>query len=121
PEARPRACTAATAVRAAVTEITRRPDRFMGRCVTVTGPASGTTIYSGVDAIYLGQIPGVVSGPAATRGLIGLYSEGHRLRTELAPERGLAHLVVTGTVDSCERMRDRLRAEVERERGGGPG
>lgn len=117
-EARPPACTAETAVRAAVTEITRRPDRFMGRCVTVAGPAGGTTIYSGVDAIYLGQIPGVVSGPAATRGLIGLYSDGNRLRMELAPERGLAHLVVTGTVDNCERMRDRLGAAAQRERAG---
>lgn len=112
----PPACTPASSIRTSVTAIARNPGRFMGRCVTVSGPSSATALFSGVDGIYLGQWPSVFDGTVGARHRIGLYSESNRLRAARLSTGGPAHLTVTGRVDSCELMQNRLRA-ASRQRG----
>lgn len=109
----PSGCTAQRAQRVTVEQIARRPERYYGRCVTVSGPVGTTAIYSGVEGIYLAHrsSTGHTSGPPASLHRIGLYARNNAIRarqTGRPPER----MTVTGIVDSCERME--ARADVSR-------
>jgi hypothetical protein len=104
----PATCTREQAVRTTVTEIVRRADHFMDRCVTVAGPSSATAMFRDVDAIYLGYYPSVFGPAAGARGRIGLYSQENLLRAAHLSDREPMRLVVTGVVDSCQRMYQRV-------------
>jgi hypothetical protein len=102
-------CTASDSTPATVLEIATRPQHFVGRCVTVTGPASGIALYDGVEGIYLSQSAGRNSG----RHRIGLYSRDNAIRREAAKRRAPALLTVTGRVDTCEAMEAAARRASE--------
>lgn len=107
-------CTAREAVRANVVEITSRPDRYYGRCVTVTGPYAGITMYSGHEGIYRVNRYGPDGNPTAA-------DRGHRIGIDRQQLRnlGLRHpllTTVTGRVDICERRRARFEQQA-RDRG----
>ena len=104
------ACTSDIATPATVTEIARRSANFIGRCVTLSGPSSGASLFSGIEGIYLGQWPSVFGGRVGARHRIGLYSQNHALRDRSLMANGPPHLSVTGRVDSCERLHARLEA-----------
>lgn len=102
-------CTPQNADRTEVTAITQSPLDFLGRCVTVSGPASGISLYSGVEGLYLtqrfgpdGNIPS-----AGLRHRIGVYAEDNAIRLASRAWRGPATLTVTGRVDTCEAMKAR--------------
>jgi hypothetical protein len=105
------ACTASAAQRTTVEEIAAAPEQWAGRCVTIEGPASGTTIYSGIDGVYLAHRGpgGRAHGRAAARHRLGLYSRDSALRARFAGSPAV-HLTVTGTVDTCARMQARADA-----------
>jgi hypothetical protein len=107
----PAACTPERAERTSVAAIARRPERFVGRCVTVSGPAAATTIYTSVEGSYLAHRGrgGHASGPPASLHKVGLYSPNAELRERyyLSP---LFRLTVTGTVDTCALMQQRAEA-----------
>lgn len=106
-------CTAANSTPATVRQIATRPEDFVGRCVTVTGPASGIAIYDGVEGIYLSQSEGRNS----WRHRIGVYSRDNAIRREAAERRAPALLTVTGRVDTCEAMEaSARRAAAENDR-----
>ena len=94
------ACTAQTAIRTDLRAIAEHPERFAGRCVTVSGPASGIALYSGVEGIYLNQRKYY----GGWRHRIGLYSPDNRIRRSAADRDSPAVLTVTGRVDTCERL-----------------
>lgn len=105
------ACTADAAIRTSVAAIARRPDRFVGRCVTVSGPAAAATIYTHAEGTYLAHRGrgGHASGPPASLHRVGLYSPNGALR-ERDARSPVVHLTVTGTVDTCARMQQRAEA-----------
>lgn len=106
--AAPPPCTAREAIRTTVVEIGRRPERFLDRCVTVTGAYSGIRMYSGRDGLYLahrfGRDGNVARADLAHR--IGIDNQEMRELRMRFPQR----TTVTGRVDSCERRVARIRA-----------
>lgn len=106
-------CTARTAVRTNVTAIGENLDRYLGRCVTVSGPATSVALFSDVDGLYRAQRLTVDGNPdpgEARRHRLGLYSKDDAVR-RLRPAN-LSWLTVTGRVDSCERKKARAVARA---------
>ena len=99
-------CTIETSTPASVVEIAGDPDRFLDRCVTVSGAVAGISIYSGREGMYL----------AHRFGSDGNYSEEgrrHRIGIDRQDIRDLRmaypqQATVTGRVDSCERRYKRI-------------
>ena len=101
-------CTAAEAVRTSVVEIGSHPDRFLDRCVTVSGAFAGVSMYSGREGLYLvqrfgrdGNVPG-----ANLVHRIGIDNQGLRDLRLRYPQQA----IVTGRVDSCARRYARIQA-----------
>lgn len=111
------ACTARTAVPVTVAEIGERLDDYLGRCVTVSGPATNVALFSSVEGLYRSQRVTAEGDPdpgEARRHRLGLFSRDNAIR-RLKFDR-MPWMTVTGTVDSCERKHDRAVAAA-RERG----
>ena len=111
-EAEAGACTPAIAISTTVEAVASNPGQWLARCVTVTGPALGRSIYSDVEGFYLirqrddtGHVP-----RRHLRHRIGLYLTDH-----LLPGETLEQWSVTGTVDSCERRADEARRQEAEE------
>lgn len=109
-----RPCTARAADPATVVEITSRPDRYFGRCVTVTGAYAGITMFNDREGIYRAH-------RFASDGNISAADRGHQLGIDRQQLRdlGLRHplrTTVTGRVDICERRHARLEQQA-RDRG----
>jgi hypothetical protein len=103
-------CTARTAERATVVEITSRPDHYFGRCVTVTGPYAGITMFSDREGMYLVNRYGPDGNPTAA-------DIGHRIGIDRQQLRNIGlryplQTTVTGRVDTCERRRARLEQDA---------
>lgn len=108
-------CSERTATRATITQIGTNLPEWVGRCVTLEGPLSATTLYDSVQGLYLSNriaADGHYKKEARRRHQIGLYVREDTLRSLLLDGRGLPHLRVTGTVDSCERIYDRAMAKA---------
>src|SRR6218665_3609320 len=106
PESRP--CTQREAVRATVAEIGRDPQRFLDRCVTVTGPYAGVSMFSGREGMYLLDRYGADGNPVPG-------SQVHRIGIDSQDMRSLQLrfpqvTTVTGRVDLCRRRYDRIAA-----------
>jgi hypothetical protein len=102
----PQACQASNSVRTTVAEIGRNHDRFLDRCVTVSGALIGIRIYDDRDGIYLthrfgrdGNTP-----PTETHRSIGLDNQEIRNLQMRYPHEA----TITGRVDSCRRRSDRV-------------
>jgi hypothetical protein len=106
--ATPAPCSAREAIRTSVVEIGRHPERFVDRCVTVTGAYAGIRMYSGREGLYLahrfGRDGNVAQANLAHR--IGIDNQDMRNLRMRFPQR----TTVTGRVDSCERRIARIRA-----------
>ncbi len=94
-------CTAATSIHSTVAEIGSNLDRFMGKCVTVSGPFSGLAMFGGVEDMYLTSRfapDGNYDRAAEKKGRLGLDSPKSDLRglnsTEFAASRSLARSTV---------------------------
>lgn len=102
------ACTAETAAPTTVADIGERLDQYLGRCVTVSGPASSLALFSSVEGIYRSQRLTADGNPdpaEARRNRLGLFSRNNAIRgLKLG---NVPWMTVTGVVDSCERKRDR--------------
>jgi hypothetical protein len=99
-------CTPATAIEATVGQVGGDLQKYMGRCVTVAGPFGRTALYGRVEDLYLANRYGLRGNPdpeVERRARVGLYSKNNELRQLRTPGAGLAHIRVTGTVDSCGR------------------
>lgn len=105
-------CTAATSIRVSVDRLATNRRRWVGRCVTVSGPAWYNDMYSDVGGFYLTRR---WTSQAAWRHRIGLYRYGGE--DEVARAR-VRQGTVTGIVDTCERIYQRSEAEnaVEQKR-----
>lgn len=106
-------CTVETAVRTTVTAIGENLDRYLDRCVTVSGPASSIALFSSVEGVYRAQrraIDGRGDPKEGRQHRLGLYSDDDVLRKSNLSN--LTWLTVTGRVDSCERKRERALAEA---------
>ncbi len=105
-------CSVATAERATVGEIQRRPDRFLGRCVTVRGPTDGMSVYASegarARARRLLRVRGTPTEPDP-RQRLGIYTE--FAGSDPGPD---ARWAITGIVDDCEAMYERAQAEAKR-------
>ena len=100
-------CTARTATRTTVTDIGEKLDRYLGGCVTVSGPASSIALFSSVEGLYRSQRLSADGNPdpgEVRRHRLGLYSEEGAIRR--MRRANLPWLTVTGTVDSCERKQE---------------
>ena len=111
-------CSPATAERATVGEIKRRPDRFLGRCVTVSGPVDPISIYASDAARArshrLLRLRGTPTEPDPR----------HRLGVYFGNDRSEAHgrngrWKITGIVDDCDLMYERAQSKATRETGAG--
>jgi hypothetical protein len=94
-------CNAATATRVSVERLAADPGSWIDRCVTVSGPAWGQSLYDGIGGLYLAR-----RWRGAWRHRIGLY----RYRDDEEVE-GVREVTVTGTVDACERIAAGAEAE----------
>lgn len=99
-------CTEDEAIPTTVVEIATDPDRFLDRCVTVTGAVAGVSMYSGREGMYLAFRYG-------TDGNYSAESRLHRIGIDRQDIRNLRlafprQTTVTGRVDSCERRFDRV-------------
>ncbi len=99
-------CTRRTARRATVVQIARQPERFLDRCVTVTGAFAGITLYSGREGMYL-------VGRYGRDGNRVAANQVHRIGIDNQQMRNLRmrypqETTVTGRVDSCERRSQRI-------------
>lgn len=101
-------CIQAASVMATVEEIAGDPDRYLDRCVTVTGAVAGILMFSGREGMYLAHRFGSDGGTS---------SEGrvHRIGIDRQDIRDFGmdypqQTTVTGRVDHCERRADRIRA-----------
>jgi hypothetical protein len=105
------ACTPRTATPTTVTDIGESLDDYLGRCVTVSGPASSIALFSSVEGIYRSQRLAADGNPdpaEARRHRLGLYSRDGEIRRMRSAN--LPWLTVTGIVDSCERKQKRAQA-----------
>jgi hypothetical protein len=104
----PPACTAAESIETSVTEIAGDPDRFLDRCVTVTGAMAGISLYSGREGMYLSHRFGPDGNyvPEARVHRIGIDRQDLRALGLAYPQR----TTVTGRVDTCERRYARIEA-----------
>lgn len=107
-------CTDREAQRATVVEITRRPEYYFRRCVTVTGPYAGITMFRGREGLYRAHRYGPGGNTSAA-------DRGHQIGIDRQQLRdlGLRHplrTTVTGRVDICERRHARLEQQA-RDRG----
>lgn len=110
-------CTPDNSIRTTVTAIGEDLDRYLGRCVTVSGPASSNAIFSGVEGLYRSQrlrADGTADPRELRRHRLGLYSENDAIRSRRS---SLPWLTVTGMVDSCERRKARALARAVAEGG----
>ena len=109
-------CTAGEAVRTSVAEIGAHPERFLDRCVTVTGAYAGITMFSGRDGLYLVNRYGRDGNHLAAHLVhrIGIDNQDLRDLRLSAPHR----TTVTGRVDMCERRSARSQAAAEGARRG---
>lgn len=101
-------CTASTATPVAVTDIGERLEYYLGRCVTVSGPATSLALFSSVEGIYRSQrltAEGNSDPGEARRHRLGLSSRNNAIRSLKLGK--VPWMTVTGIVDSCERKRDR--------------
>ncbi|MGZ8285897.1 MAG: hypothetical protein ACXW27_11615 [Allosphingosinicella sp.] len=101
-------CTALAATPATVADIGERLEYYLGRCVTVSGPATSLALFSSVEGIYRSQRLTAEGNPdpgEARRHRLGLFSRNNAIRG-LRLDR-VPWMTVTGRVDSCERKRDR--------------
>ncbi|HWT13046.1 MAG TPA: hypothetical protein VN231_09870 [Allosphingosinicella sp.] len=106
PEAPGQPCSRDGAISATVAEIARDPDRFLDRCVTVTGALAGIRMYSGREGLYLAHRVGRNGNPVAANlaHRIGIDSQDLRELRMRYPQL----TTVTGRVDSCERRSARI-------------
>jgi hypothetical protein len=104
----PPPCNPREAVRTTVVEIGRNPERFVDRCVTVTGAFAGIRMYSRQEGMYLlYRFARDGNQVAAHRvHLIGIDNQDMRDLRMRFPQR----TTVTGRVDTCERRYERIRA-----------
>ena len=109
-------CAMQTATEVSVEQLGARPKKYLGRCVTVSGPTRIYRMYSGVEGVYLSQQLG-------RDGYVPLRNQRHRIglyfgagEKEDAQPAHPEELVdgpfrftrVTGVADSCERMAQAL-------------
>lgn len=114
----PFACTAATARRVTVAEIGTNFDRFRGKCVRVGGLFASTSMYGGVEDLYLGDrfaLDGNRDPAVLRRGRIGLYSADGKLRGLRPITDGVPHVEIIGIVDSCAGLYDQSVAAAKAE------
>ncbi len=106
------ACTAATSIRVSVERLASNPRRWVGRCVTVSGPVRYHDMYSDVGGLYLTRR---WASPASWRHRIGLYRSGEADGVDRAR---LRQGTVTGIVDTCEGIyrRSETKNAVEQKR-----
>lgn len=104
PAQAPPPCTARHAIGTDVVAIASAPERFLGRCVTVTGALADITMFSGREGLYLASRfgPGRNAAAANLRHRIGIDNQEIR---NLRMSRPMP-ATVTGRVDTCERRRD---------------
>jgi hypothetical protein len=97
-------CTARHAIATDVVAIASAPKRFLGRCVTVTGPLTDIAIFSGREGLYLTGRSGPGRNPtgANLRHRIGIDNQEI---SNLRMSRLMA-ATVTGRVDTCEHRRE---------------
>lgn len=103
------ACTPANAQRATVTEIGENSERLLGRCVTVTGPANGIALFSGVEGIYRTSRYGASGNPdpdELRRHRLGIYARDNALRSLAVHTPGALWVTATGRVSTCKREYD---------------
>lgn len=115
-------CTAAVAIKASVVAINDAPEKWVGRCVALAGPAGSIEMYSGVEGMYLSRRFGP-DGNFDERGLkhrIGLYSDDNGIRSSKLYKSGIPKISVIGTVDTCERMQTAAEARAQRHNPGVP-
>ncbi len=100
----PPPCTARHAIRTDVVAIASAPERFLDRCVTVTGALADITMYSGREGLYLASRFGPDGNrtAASPRHRIGIDKQEIRNLRMSRPMRA----TVTGRVDTCERRRE---------------
>ena len=99
-------CTAENAVVTTIADIQREPDRYLDRCVNVTGLFSGIRLYSSREGIYLVNR----FGPDGNSTVANLR---HRIGADNQEMRNLrlqqpVPATVIGWVDSCERRSRRV-------------
>ena len=105
-------CSAANSVQTTIAEIQRDANRFMNRCVQVSGLISGRTIYSGRDGIYLVSRSRSANNQARANFEHRLGIDSQQLGLPLGQP---SWATVTGWVDSCEqRAARRQRAREAR-------
>lgn len=115
-------CTAAKAVRTSVVAINEAPEKWVGRCVALVGPAGSIEMYSGVEGMYLSRRFGS-DGNFDKQGLkhrIGLYSDDNGIRSSPLYTTGVPKIALIGTVDTCERMQAAADARARRDNPGIP-
>lgn len=115
-------CTVAVAVEASVVAINDAPEKWVGRCVALVGPAGSIEMYSGVEGKYLSRRFGP-DGNFDRQGLrhrIGLYSDDNGIRSSELHKSGIPKISVIGTVDTCERMQAAAEARAQRDNPGVP-
>lgn len=106
-------CTAGNAERATIVEIASRPDRYFGRCVTVSGALSGVALYDGREGLYRAFQYGADGNPTAADRTHRIGIDSQQLR-ELRVRKPLAS-TVTGRVDNCAARQARAeQAEASR-------
>jgi len=102
----PPPCTVEESTPATVIEIANDPERFLDRCVTVTGAVAGIGMYSGREGMYLAH-------RYDREGRRSEQARLHRIGIDRQDIRDLQmaypqQTTVTGRVDSCERRFKRI-------------
>lgn len=102
-------CTSRQAQATTIEAITAAPERWLDRCVTVSGIADGLRLYSGVEGVYRSRRFGADGNfvPENLRHRIGIDSQ--NIRTDHSLGERASRITVIGTVDSCERRTQRIR------------
>ena len=98
-------CTARNSATATVAQIAGDPDRWAGRCVTVSGLVDGISIYEGGDGFYR-LYPELVT-PSSNGLRLGLDN-----RRVLGAARAFELATVTGRVQDCESVSDMVQASA---------
>lgn len=96
------ACSPATATSVSFERLKSNPERWIGRCVTVSGAAWGNRLYDGIGGLYRAR-----RWRGGWRRRIGLY----RYRDEGEVEQPARQVAVTGTADTCGRIAAEAEAE----------
>lgn len=102
-------CTPEIATRVSVEQVAADPRGWLDRCVTVSGPVWINGLYSSAAGFYLIDHRDEAGrrGRHNWRHRLGLYWAGNNLPDRAEP------LVITGVVDSCQRIGDAARRHTE--------